>query len=55
MRAGELSLIAPFRYTALLFAVVIGFMVWRDVPDALAWAGIALLVGAGLFVLRRAR
>jgi drug/metabolite transporter (DMT)-like permease len=53
MRAGELSLIAPFRYTALLFAVVIGFMVWRDVPNALAWAGIALLVGAGLFVLRR--
>lgn len=55
MRAGEMSLIAPFRYTALVFAVVIGFMVWRDVPNAVAWWGIALLVGAGLFVLQRER
>lgn len=54
MRAGEISLVAPLRYTALLFAVVIGFMVWGDVPNGLAWSGIALIVGAGLFVLRRA-
>lgn len=53
MRSGELSLVAPFRYTALLFAVVVGFMVWRDVPNPLAWTGIALIVGAGSFVLRR--
>ena len=55
MRNGDLSLVAPFRYTALLFAVVLGWVVWSDVPNATAWTGIALLVGAGLFVLQRER
>lgn len=52
MRAGEMSLIAPFRYSGLLFAIVLGYAVWGDVPNALALAGIALLVGAGLYMLR---
>jgi drug/metabolite transporter (DMT)-like permease len=55
MRNGDLSLVAPFRYTALLFAVVLGWVVWSDVPNATDWTGIALLVGAGLFVLQRER
>ena len=55
MRGGEMSLIAPFRYTALLFAVVLGYAVWGDIPNAIAWAGIALLVAAGLYVLHDER
>ena len=51
MRAGEISLIAPFRYTGLLIALIIGFVVWGEVPNALAWSGIALLAGAGLYML----
>lgn len=55
MRAGEMSVIAPFRYAGLLFALLLGFVVWGDVPNAVAWAGIALLVGAGLYVLHSER
>ncbi|HSV51617.1 MAG TPA: DMT family transporter [Burkholderiaceae bacterium] len=55
MRSGEMSVIAPFRYTGLLFALAIGWAIWGDVPNALAWAGIALLVGAGLYVLHSER
>ena len=55
MRAGELSLIAPFRYTGLLVALLLGWAVWGDVPNLLAWVGIALLVGAGLALLRGER
>jgi drug/metabolite transporter (DMT)-like permease len=55
MRSGEMSVIAPFRYAGLLFAVVLGYLVWGDVPNALAWSGIALLVGAGLYMLHGAR
>lgn len=51
MRHGELSVIGPFRYSGLLWAIVIGFAVWGDVPNALAWLGIALLTGSGLHVL----
>lgn len=55
MRAGEMSLIAPFRYVGLLMALLLGWIVWGDLPDALAWCGIALLVGAGLQILASQR
>lgn len=51
MRSGEISLVAPFRYMGLLVALAIGFVVWGEIPNGLAWGGIALLVGAGLFML----
>lgn len=51
MRSGEMSLIAPFRYTGLLFALLLGWWLWGDVPNTLAFFGIALLVGAGLYML----
>jgi hypothetical protein len=54
-RRGDLSVVAPFRYSALLFAAVTGYLVWGDVPNALAWCGIALLVGSGIYVLRADR
>ena len=51
MRHGELSVIGPFRYSGLLWALIIGYVVWGDIPNALAWAGIALLTGSGLYVV----
>ena len=55
VRHGELSVIAPFRYTGLLWAVILGSLVWGDIPNAPAWAGIALLTGAGLTLIREQR
>ncbi len=51
MRHGELSVIGPFRYSGLLWAVIIGFLVWGDVPNALGWIGIALVALSGLYVV----
>ncbi len=51
MRQGDMSLTAPFRYSGLLLALVLGYLVWGDVPNTFAWCGIALLVGSGLFML----
>ena len=55
MRSGEMSLVAPFRYSGLLFALLIGYVVWDEVPNLLAWAGIALLVVSGLLILQSER
>ena len=55
MRQGDMSVVAPFRYTGLLFALAIGWALWGDTPNALAGIGIALLVGAGLYVLHSER
>jgi len=54
-RSGDLSVVAPFRYTGLLCALVLGWLVWGDMPNALAWLGIALLLAAGLYLLGRER
>lgn len=51
MRHGEMSVIGPFRYSGLLWALVIGFLIWGDLPNAMAWLGIALLSGSGLYVV----
>lgn len=53
-RHADLSVVAPFRYTALLLALLLGWLVWGDVPNALAWAGIGLIVAAGVALLRSA-
>lgn len=52
MRAGDVGVVSPFRYTGLLFALVLGWAVWGDIPNLPAWIGISLLVGAGLYMLR---
>ena len=51
-RSSDLSVVAPFRYVGLLTAVVMGFVVWGDIPNTWAWCGMVLLVGAGLMMLR---
>ena len=55
MRYGEVSVIAPFRYTGLIWALLIGFLVWGDIPNALGWIGIALLIGSGVVMLHQQR
>ena len=54
-RIADMSVIAPFRYMGLLTAVVMGFVVWGDVPNALAWVGMAMLVGASLTMIHISR
>jgi len=52
LRQGEMAVIAPFRYVGLLWAVLLGWIVWGDLPNPLGWAGIALLILAGLAMIR---
>ncbi len=54
-RYAPVSIIAPFDYTTLLWALVFGFAVFGDVPEPLVLAGAALVIAAGLFVIWRER
>jgi drug/metabolite transporter (DMT)-like permease len=54
-RIGEASVVGGFRYTALVWGVILGYFVWGHLPDPLAWGGIALVVGAGLYAAHRER
>ena len=54
-RHAELSVVAPFRYLGLLWALLLGWLFWGDVPNPLGWAGMACLVAAGLAMLWQQR
>lgn len=55
MRLGDIGFVAPFRYTSLLWALVLGFVIFAEWPDNLALAGIAIIVATGLYTLVRER
>jgi len=54
-RDADVSLVSGFRYTVLVFAIVLGAAIWGDWPDAPSLAGAALIVGSGLYTLHRQR
>lgn len=55
MREGDLSFVASFRYTGLLWAIALGYLVFGDVPDALTLTGSAIVVASGIYTLYRER
>ena len=55
MRVGEASVVAPFRYTRLLFSLAIGVFVFQERPDALTLLGASLIIGTGLYTFLRER
>ncbi|NOD49087.1 MULTISPECIES: DMT family transporter [unclassified Ruegeria] len=55
MRQGDVGFVAPFRYSSLLWALGLGWVVFDEWPDAVTMLGAALIVGAGLFTLFRER
>jgi drug/metabolite transporter (DMT)-like permease len=55
MRTGEASFVGGFRYACLPAAALLGWVGWGHVPDLPASLGMAVLVGAGLYLLRSQR
>jgi drug/metabolite transporter (DMT)-like permease len=55
MRIGDLGLVAPFRYTSLLWAILLGWLVFRNLPDTVTLIGAAIVVASGLYMLARER
>jgi len=53
MRTGEIAYVVPYRYTALLWAILFGYLVFDEIPDAYTLIGSAIVVSMGLFTLYR--
>lgn len=54
-RIGEVAVVAPFRYSRLVFAILIGAFVFAEPPDALTLCGAALIIASGLYSFARER
>ena len=55
MRVGEVGFVSPFRYTSLIFALILGLVVFDEFPNALALIGGVIVVSTGIFTLLRER
>ena len=55
MRHGDIGIVAPFRYTSLLWAIALGFFAFGNLPDFWTLIGAGIVIAAGLFTLWRER
>lgn len=55
MRVGEISFVSPFRYTRLVFALIIGTVFFAERPDLLTLIGAAIIVASGVYTVLRER
>ena len=55
MRIGDVAVVTPFRYTRLIFALIIGYFVFAETPDQTTLIGAAIIISSGLYTLYRER
>ena len=52
-RFAPAALVAPFDYTALIWATLLGYVFWNEVPDAVTYVGAAVIIASGVFIVWR--
>jgi drug/metabolite transporter (DMT)-like permease len=52
-RNTDVSIVSPFRYIIVVFAIVLGYLFFDELPDIFALVGIALIAGSGLYTIHR--
>ncbi len=53
MRVGEIGVVAPYRYMALVWAILLGWMIFGTLPDGLTLIGAGIVVASGIYTLLR--
>lgn len=53
LRLAEAALVAPFKYSNVVWGVLFGFLMWGHVPDSATVVGTVVIVGSGLYILHR--
>jgi len=49
LRTGAVSVVAPFRYTGAVWGILLGFLIWGDIPDLWGFVGTFFIIGSGLY------
>ena len=53
MRVGDVAVVTPFRYSRIVFALILAALVFGERPDALTYFGVAIVVASGLYTIWR--
>jgi drug/metabolite transporter (DMT)-like permease len=54
-RHAPASVVAPFAYTSMIYSIVIGYLLFGEIPQAIVLVGAAIVIAAGMFVIWRER
>ena len=54
-RFAEAKIVAPFRYTGIVWAAILGFIIWGQLPDKFGVLGVFIIIASGLYILHRQR
>lgn len=52
-RSAQASIIAPFEYTAMIWAIVIDYLIWREIPELRLYVGGTIIAASGIYILHR--
>jgi drug/metabolite transporter (DMT)-like permease len=52
-RLGPAAVISPFEYSALIWATLLGFLLWGELPDSITLIGAAIVTSSGLYIIYR--
>jgi len=52
-RYAEAAMVAPFKYSTIIWATALGFLIWGDIPDGWTLVGSVVVVASGIYILRR--
>lgn len=52
-RLAEVAIVSPFKYSSIIWGVILGYLIWGEFPDAYIIAGSALIIGSGIYILHR--
>jgi len=55
MRIGEISLVSQFRYTGMIWAILLGYVIFSDIPAPNTLIGVVIIVASGLYAFHRKR
>ena len=53
LKLAPASVVVPYQYSMIVWAVIFGFVVWGDVPSSATIVGAAIIIGAGLYIFLR--
>ena len=52
-RRSEAAFVAPFEYVAMVMAIILGYLIFDEFPDAASWLGKMLIIASGLYMVFR--
>jgi drug/metabolite transporter (DMT)-like permease len=55
MRHGEIAVVSPFRYSVVIFAMAVGFLIWGEMPDLPMIVGTTIIIATGIYTFYRER